>query len=361
MLTDEEVLAAVRRSVEERGGGVRVSPDEAVITRHLLLDGEILRCMETRTEEERFHRGAVDLSEWPEYDADLRGHRIPAPRDPADETTLKLVRRGSKDDRSCDCGNGRVACQRCKGDGDLRCSPRTTCGECRGLDCCLRCDGSGRRTRKARAGSDAEADEGRKAGRVACGQCGAKEAACAGCQGRGEVSCARCGGTGSRACPDCDRAGTVPHQRCGGKARTVTWTEGVVTRRPRVEEVKVPGSGLPYWARQQAREHGDWKHVHLVGEGVGLAGDVDEEVVKNVAPRLVVREGEISRRISLRHLSLARVTLAPHPHRVYFVIPAQEGPRVLVWPSRRRTWLIAAVALAALAVLVAVSRLIGLA
>ncbi len=33
--------------------------------------------------------------------------------------------------------------------------------------------------------------------------------------------------------------GHRPHRRCGGTARTVTWTEGVVTRSPFVVKVKV--------------------------------------------------------------------------------------------------------------------------
>ncbi|MFC7978661.1 hypothetical protein ACFUT3_25910 [Streptomyces cinereoruber] len=129
MLSDEEVLAAVRRRVEERGGAGRVPPGGADITRHLLIEGRVLRCVETRTEEERFHQGAIDLSDRPVYGSDLDSYRIPPPEDPASETTLRLVRRGSVDDRSCDCGNGVVACERCKGAVSCRASrPRPAAG-----------------------------------------------------------------------------------------------------------------------------------------------------------------------------------------------------------------------------------------
>ncbi|MFF3733017.1 hypothetical protein ACFYXM_22535 [Streptomyces sp. NPDC002476] len=36
------------------------------------------------------------------------------------------------------------------------------------------------------------------------------------------------------------------------------WTEGVVTRQPRTDEVKLPEVGVPYFARQKAREKGAW-------------------------------------------------------------------------------------------------------
>ncbi|MFE5511201.1 hypothetical protein ACFQ9J_11390 [Streptomyces sp. NPDC056529] len=116
MLSDEDVLAAVRRRVEERGGTSPVSPGEAAVTRHLLIEGRVLRSLETRAEEERFHQGFIDLSDRPVYGSDLDSYRIPPPEDPAVETTLGLVRRGSVDDRPCHCGNGLVACGALPGD-----------------------------------------------------------------------------------------------------------------------------------------------------------------------------------------------------------------------------------------------------
>ncbi|WP_411077116.1 hypothetical protein [Streptomyces sp. cmx-10-25] len=357
MLSDEDVLAAVRRRLQECGKAGRALPEGADITRHLLLAGKILRCVETRTEKERFHQGFIDLSDRPVYASGLQWHRIPPPEDPTIGTTLRLVRRGSVEDRTCDCGNGLVACERCKGDGELPCAPARACGECHGIAACLWCDGTGRRSHRSH--DRGTADHAGREGRVTCGRCGTREAACAGCGGRGRTTCTRCGGSGSRACPDCDRAGTVPHRRCSGTARTVTWTEGVVTRRPVVEKVAVSSPALPYGAWRSARGHGDWTDVRVVGRRDSLARDVDREVAGILEPLLLPREGEVSRRITLRHLSLARVTLASHPHRVFFVVPAPDGPRVAVWPSGKRVRLIAAVASAALLALAVVYRLLA--
>ncbi|MFF4171270.1 hypothetical protein [Streptomyces sp. NPDC001744] len=356
MLSDEDVLAAVRRSLQERGETGRVLPEEADISHHLLIEGKILRSMETRTEEERFHQGSIDLSDRPVYGSDLHAYRIPPPEDPASGTTLRLVRRGSVDDRSCDCGNGVVACERCKGSGELPCAPAKACGECRGIAACLWCDGTGRRSRQthSRLNTGQQARE----GRVTCGTCGTANAACAGCRGRGGTTCARCGGSGSRACPDCDRTGTVPHRRCGGTARTVTWTEGVVTRSPLVVKVTFSSPELPYGAWRSARDHGAWTGVRVVGPRSSLARDTAGDVAAALEPWLVRHDGEVGRRVDLRHLSLARVTLAPDPHRVFFVVPGHDGPHVAAWPSVNRIRLIAAVALAALVTLVVVSRLL---
>ncbi|MFE8939374.1 hypothetical protein ACWDNT_13485 [Streptomyces sp. NPDC000963] len=357
MLSDEDVLAAVRRRVEEHDGAGQVPPGGADITRHLLIEGQILRCVETRTEEERFHQGFIDLSDRPVYGPGLHTYRIPPPEDPTTETTLRLVRRGSVDDRACDCGNGLVACERCKGGGELPCAPAKACGDCHGIAACLWCDGTGRRSRRSRDRGTA-GRTGRE-GRVTCGQCGTRQAACAGCGGRGKSTCTRCGGSGSRACPDCDRAGTVPHRRCGGTARTVTWTEGVVTRSPFVVKVKVSSPVLPYGAWRTARDHGDWTDVRVVGPRSSLARDTDGEVAGLLESWLLPHEGEISRRITLRHLPLARVVLASHPHRVFFVVPGRGGPHVAVWPSKERARLLAAVALAALVTLAVVYRLLA--
>ncbi|MFJ3813311.1 hypothetical protein [Streptomyces sp. NPDC090056] len=357
MLSDEDVLAAVRRRVEERGGTGPFSPGEAVVTRHLLIEGRVLRSLETRAEEERFHQGFVDLSDRPVYGSALDSYRIPPPEDPAVETTLRLVRRGSVDDRPCDCGNGLVACDRCKGSGELPCVPAEACGGCQGVASCLWCDGTGRRSRPTYGRPDA-GQQGR-VGRVRCGQCGTANSACADCGGRGRTTCVRCGGSGSRACSDCDRTGTVPHRRCGGTARTVTWTEGVVTRSPLDVKVRIASPDLPYGAWKSARDHGAWTDVRVVGARSVLARDTDGEVAGTLEPWLVRHEGEVARRVTLRHLSLARVTLASDPHRVFFVVPGHDGPHVAAWPSGNRVRLIAAVALAALVALVVVARLLA--
>ncbi|MET9933757.1 MULTISPECIES: hypothetical protein [unclassified Streptomyces] len=76
MLSDEDVLAAVRRRVEEQDGPGQAPPGGADITRHLPVEGRILRSPETRTEEERFHRGFIDLSDRPAYGSSLPTYRL---------------------------------------------------------------------------------------------------------------------------------------------------------------------------------------------------------------------------------------------------------------------------------------------
>lgn len=354
MLDDRDVLAAVQRCIEKRGESVHVTlPGAAHVTWRPLLEGTIVRCIETRAEDQLLHRGPIDLSKRPVYDTTIHQHKIPAPKNPSDATAFKLVRQGSVDDRPCDCGNGKVACQRCKGRGDLPCDASTTCAECRGLDCCLRCEGTGHRTRKT-----AHTQEQETVKRVTCKQCGAREAACAVCQGRGRLTCTTCQGAGTRTCPDCDRAGTVPHERCNGGGRIVTWTQGVITRRPHTEQIKLPSSGVPYVARQQARERGQWKKTHLTGNEA-LPDDLEREFGSTMQTRLLPQDQEIARQTDLRHLPLARVAVMLHPHRVYYVFPAFTELHVLVLPSQQRTWQIAAALLGALIVLAVVSRIIA--
>ncbi|MFI0779319.1 hypothetical protein [Streptomyces sp. NPDC021212] len=67
MLNDKDVLEAVRRCLEERGDGMKLGlPDTAKVTWHLLLEGQIVRCIETRMQDERLHYGSIDLSDRPE-------------------------------------------------------------------------------------------------------------------------------------------------------------------------------------------------------------------------------------------------------------------------------------------------------
>ncbi|MGW5423612.1 hypothetical protein [Streptomyces sp. NPDC003943] len=365
MLSDEDVLAAVRRSLKQRDASSRaLRPEEAKITRHLLVEGEIVRSIESRSEKAQVHRGPVDLSERPVYESDIDEHVIPAPRDPATRVTHTLVRRGTVRDRSCDaCSNGIVQCGRCQGAGDLRCEPWVTCETCRGLDSCLRCDGTGRRTRKTPGRTDGPDGPGGSDGtgrdkedRVTCRQCGARDSACATCGGRGKQHCSRCGGKGTRTCPKCSGDGTGPCDRCAGTGRIVTWTEGVIEWKPDTERI-TPGNELPYRAGRQARDRGDWTPVKASGEQAPLPAGTAAEVARLLAPRLRPRPGEITRRISVRHLSVARVTFAEDPHD-YFVIPTTTTPYVLRLPSRRRVWQFAAIALAAVVLLAVVSLLV---
>lgn len=353
MLSDNEVLKAVQKEIEGRGESLTATlPGAAAITWHPVLEGKIVRCVESRTEQERFHAGPIDLSGRAVYNTTISRHHIPPPRDPSKQITMKLVRRGSVDDRTCDCGNGEVTCQRCKGSGDIPCEQYRPCNECLNSDSCSRCAGTGIPTGKP-TGQTAQDTE----GRVQCRQCGAQNAACSRCHGRGRLQCTTCQATGSRACPDCDRDGTVPHKRCAGTGRTVTWTEGVITRTPSTSEVKLPESGVFYFARQQVRERGAWTPTKLT-DNDPLHDQLTKEFGPNLKTLLLPHQQEIARRATARYLRLARVTVAEHPHRVYFVFPTDTGPEVLVLPSQKRTWQITAVVLGVLVLIALVARFV---
>ncbi|MGK7235843.1 hypothetical protein [Streptomyces hygroscopicus] len=352
MLDEKDVLEAVRRRIEKRGEVSKLGlPDRAKITWHSLLEGEIVRSIETRTQEEQKHYGPIDLSDRPEYDS-LDRYSVALPKDLTTTQTLTLVRRGSVTERSCDCSNGKTACPRCQGRGDLSCDPFTACTACRGIDSCLACDGTGTRNRNNPAGQQ-PADE-----RATCRQCGAPNAACPTCHGRGRTPCPTCDGHGIRDCPDCHRAGTVPHQRCKGTGRTVTWIQGTINRRPLIEKIKLPKAGVPYLAWEGARESGNWHRVHLTHKDTLLV-DLTDGFRDLVQPHLAPREGEIARQGTLKYLRLARVETPQHPHRVYYVVPTVTSPRVIVLPSRHRTWQIAAATLGAVLVLFFLLRLVS--
>jgi hypothetical protein len=355
VLSDDEVLKAVQEDIERRGESLSVTQrGAAAITWHPLLEGQIVRCVESRAEEQRFHAGAGPrgLSDRPTYDTTIGRHPIPPPRDPSEHLTLKLVRQGSIDPRICECGNGEVGCPRCKGAGEIPCEPHRPCGECRNLDSCLRCAGTGSASGPTGpATSDTD-------NRVPCALCGARDAACAACKGHGKIPCTACQATGSRPCPDCDGDGTVRHQRCAGTGRTVTWTEGVVTRTPSTSEVKLPESGVPYIARHHVRDRGTWTQTDLADDGP-LGDRLTKEFGTNLKTLLTPHDREVARHTTARYIRLARVVVAEHPHRVYFVFPSSGGPRVLALPSPRRTRQIAAIVLGVLALVALLVRFLA--
>ncbi|WP_237503767.1 hypothetical protein [Streptomyces sp. SID8375] len=353
MLSETDVLQAVRQHIAERGEAPKMGqPTSGEITWHSLLEGTIVRCIETRTENKQLHRGRIDLSDRPRYDR-LEQYPLAPPKNPGAALTLELVQRGSVNEDPCPCGNGKVACSRCQGRGDLPCASTTTCSDCRGIDACLRCDGTGHRTHKASEEARQVAEE-----RVTCKKCGAFEAACPTCRGRGHITCSTCRGRGVRECPDCDGEGTEPHKRCGGTGLTVAWTEGIISRQPRTEEIKWPESGLPYVARQHARQDGDWRKTSLTHKD-SVPDGLEGEFKALLKPRLKPRDGEIARKADLQYLPLARVVVPEHRHRVYYVYPGQSKLRVFILPSSQRTWQIAGAVLAVLAVLYLLSRLLS--
>ncbi|MFE1521674.1 hypothetical protein ACFW9I_33480 [[Kitasatospora] papulosa] len=135
----------------------------------------------------------------------------------------------------------------------------------------------------------------------------------------------------------------------------MTWTEGVVTRTPSTGEVKLPGSGVPYIAKQQVREQGTWVPTSLAANDP-LRGQLTKEFGPSLKMLLAPHDREVARHATAKYIRLARVAVAEHPHRVYFVFPTPEGPRVLVLPSQKRTWQITAVVLGALALLALIAR-----
>ncbi|MFG2432555.1 hypothetical protein [Streptomyces sp. NPDC048590] len=149
----------------------------------------------------------------------------------------------------------------------------------------------------------------------------------------------------------------MAHKRCAGTGRTVTWTEGVIARTPSTSEVKLPESGVFYFARQQARERGAWAPTKLTDND-----PLHEELTKEFGPTLqtllLPHQHEIARRAAAKYMRIARITVTEHPHRVYFVFPTATGPYVLVLPSQKRTWQITAIVLGALAILALVVRLV---
>lgn len=360
MLGDEEVLEAVQGCIEKRGESLaKPLSGASAITWHSLLRGQVVRSLESRSEEKRFHPGPLDLSDRPVYDT-ISDYEVPRPRDPAEQRTWKMVRRGSVDDRSCGCGNGGVRCQRCEGEGRIRCEPRQSCASCRDSTCCLLCDGAGRSALKpaeTQAGTLVHrAIEGAE-DRTRCYECGEPDVACVACRGRGRVLCTTCQGVGSRPCPDCAGDGKVTHEHCAGTGRTVEWTEGIITRTPKIDEVKLPEPGVLYWARRLAGQHATWTPTALA-DNDPLRARVQKDFGSTLKPLLRPHHQEIARRTELRYVRFAKVALDEHPHRIYYVFPTLNRPKVVMQPSPRRTWQIAGIVIGVFLLLVLVNRFV---
>ncbi len=310
-----------------------------------------MRCIETREESQQEHYGSIDLSNRPVYDV-LSKYHVAPPKSPEERLTLKLVRRGTRADKSCSCSNGKVPCPRCSGRGDLPCEELMICPACRGVDSCLRCDGTGNKIRQLPE-DRSPVDE-----RGLCRRCGERDAACATCHGRRRVTCSQCGGRGQRSCPDCNHTGTQDHTECRGAGRIVTWTEGTISRAPKKDTVREPETGVPNRVRKAARESGHWHPMHL-NDDHPVPADVTSEFRRAVQPYLTPAKGEIARQATFKHLKLARAVAPQHPHRVYYVVPTTSSPRVVVLSSPQRLRRIAAVVLGALVVLITLVRLLS--
>ncbi|MCN9243751.1 hypothetical protein NGF19_23710 [Streptomyces sp. RY43-2] len=352
MLSESDVLNAVQRRVQEQAATSELAlPDTVEITWLSLLEGETVRCIETRKEGRREHFGSIDLSSRPVYDV-LSDYHVAPPKSPEERLTLKLVRRGTAADESCSCSNGKVSCPRCSGRGDLLCEETMICPACRGVDSCLRCDITETKNRKLPEGRGSVDERG------LCRRCGERDVACTTCYGRRRVTCSQCGGRGLRSCPDCNRAGTQDHDKCKGAGRIVTWTEGIVSRTPEKDTVRKPEAGVPDRVRKAAHESGHW-HTMRLNDDQPVPTEATSEFRRAVQPYLTPSKGEIARQATFQHLKLARVVASQHPHRVYYVIPTASSPRVVILPSQRRLWQIAAAVLGALVVLITLLQLLS--
>ncbi|GAA2420081.1 hypothetical protein [Streptomyces glaucus] len=357
--SDEEFLQAVEEHVFGRGGTVRLTlPGAAALDRQQLLDARIVRCIETRETRDRRVPGLrrAEIAERPAC-TDLAAHPVDPPDDPARSRTLTLVRAGSLDEIVCEgCEGGTRDCEACGGRGGRDCPRYVDCDVCEGgPDACWECDGTGTpRTRgAARAARPRPQDA-------------AKRATCARCE-RPEVACPKCLGRRHLDCPVCDRSGRVPCRGCGGRERIrhtpcagtghfTVWTEGIIRHTPDAKEVK---RLAPLVVRMPTDATGDWRETRLTSVTDKLPDDLDPAHRALLEPELAVRDGEVRRRVTVRRLPLARVTVRDDPHRVYYAFPVRSGGiDVVGLPSRQRVLHVTARASAALVLLALAAALV---
>ncbi|MCX4791073.1 MULTISPECIES: hypothetical protein [unclassified Streptomyces] len=338
-LSDADILEAIARHIGRPGQGPRLTG--ADIARQPMLDLRIVRCLETRTTREESRPGTYDTSGRPMYEGDLRDHPVEPPKDPAVSRTVELVLRGSVRTVPCGCDGGRQPCSRCRATGKLRCDIGPVCPACKGVDPCTWCDGTGKR-RKDRVGVE-PAREDPAAGRTACVKCRKPRTACPECQGWGAKKCPRCDDTGFRPCPVCEGERTAAHTPCDGTGLITLWTAGSVKQAPDRALLKLPDPAPPLRVRQQTGRADVWERVTLVSAGDPLPEGLDPAHIKAVGSALVPRQREVARRVDIRWLPLAAVTIPDDPDHVFYVFPGREGAEVLPIWSRRRSLRVAAV------------------
>ncbi|MFJ4517486.1 hypothetical protein [Streptomyces sp. NPDC088816] len=149
----------------------------------------------------------------------------------------------------------------------------------------------------------------------------------------------------------------MTHEHCAGTGRTVEWTEGIITRTPGTDEVKLPEPGVLYWARRLADQHATWTPTALA-DNDPLCALVQEDFGSALKPLLRPHRQEIARRTELRYVRFAKVALDEHPHRIYYVFPALSQPKVVVRPSPKRIWQIAGIVTGVFLLLVLVNRFV---
>ncbi|MFF5189509.1 hypothetical protein ACFY30_38080 [Streptomyces sp. NPDC000345] len=353
--SDEEVLRAVERRVSRPGVTTRLTvPGAAALSWQSVFACRIVRSIERRVERGRRVKGRPSgLANRPTY-TDLGAYPVKPPADPATPRRLELVREDSLAQEPCgDCVDGRKDCAACAGRGGRACPRHLECDACHGgPDACWECDGTGHpRTRRPRA-ARARPEDGRE--RAACKRCRRPDVACPKCLGERQITCTVCKGTGFAGCGACKGAKRLRHEECGGTGRFTVWTEGVVTHTPSVDEIP------PVYPPFSKLKKGQWRTAELTGADAALPDFLEDVHLERAAPLLAVEEGEVARRVTLRHLPLARVELTSDPDRVYYAFPDLTGGiEVIGRPSRQRLTALAwaAFALAALAAVVTLTVL----
>ncbi|MGW3243126.1 hypothetical protein [Streptomyces sp. NPDC001070] len=360
--SDDDMLQALARHLSLDGGALRLdAPGSADLAWHSILDCRIRRTTETRRETARTEKGRKDLSALPTY-THIAGYRPGPPGDHGTVRRIELVREGSVRHNACECGNGEWACRRCEGRGRLPCDPTTACADCRGLGSCAECDGTGKprpRHRNRDRDRDRAAETASRTApkRVRCAKCRRPEAACPTCAGRGRTECPQCKGTGLVDCPKCKGGGTVRHDACAGSGFITTWVGGVVEQRSHWEAVRRPRKRPPFPVRRRTARTGQWREAVLTGDDP-LPNGLDATHAQALTPRLAPRTGEVHRKVILRHLPLARITVPTDPDRVFYAFPGPTGIEVLPLPSRHRVARFLAITAAALAAAALLVRLV---
>ncbi|KUN92348.1 hypothetical protein [Streptomyces resistomycificus] len=349
----EDMLEAVEAHVVRRGVTTRLTaPGTADLTWQPLLDFRVVRCVETRGERPmRRPGGPGEVADRPTY-TDVRTHRVHPPADPGRHEVHLLVRRGSLDEVPCDgCRDGSNECGACDGRGRRDCPRFVDCSGCQGgPDSCWECEGTGRpRTRRATRPRHPYATTlGERPARTTCKRCRIPDVACPKCRGRRQLDCPACDKAGYVECEQCAGTRRVTHQECEGTGRFTEWTEGWVHHTPHHDKERRLGR---LDLRRPTGGLGAWRTAELTSATDKLPDDLDDAHRELITPRLAVREGEVARRVTLRHLPLAHVRVHADPHRDYYAFPSHTGIEVVARPTGERVRHFAAIT-AAVVVLV---------
>ncbi|WP_405536455.1 hypothetical protein OG787_25120 [Streptomyces sp. NBC_00075] len=352
------MLRAVERYLSGRGDpSVRLLvPGTAELSRRPLLDFRIERRFEVR-------RGGVrqrvpgkklkQISRKRETYTDLDTHPVDVPAGFAPSPTVILVLAGSIAEVPCaDCKGGKQGCGLCAGRGTRDCAQKVNCTGCGGgTAACLSCGGS----RTAYGPRNRQPSRTASGPRVQCARCGSHNAACPKCAGRQTMDCPDCDGKGLRPCDSCGGRKNVRHEECEGTGFFTTWTEAHITHPVAADRERDPAPAYLWWPTHRT---GGWREAPLKDVTDKLPADLDESHRALVQPHLARKQREVRRRVTLRHLPLARVAVNASPKWVYFAFPerpeAGAGLKVVRRPARQQVVRFAATASAAVVIVVLV-------